>query len=159
MSVYTYIEVYKKDKSYIISENSVLGIFQVDFEEKEKFNLSDFAISFHGGIRSLDKQKYVDLGRHYEIYKEYTELFMFYALAVGEYGETVKRTGDKMEGLLFDPKMVLAGVETLIKIIHYFEKEDLEEIKNYQEPENLEKLREILIKAVEMDLLIGCRTA
>ncbi|MNF91205.1 hypothetical protein D3C87_1387010 [compost metagenome] len=159
MGVYTYIEVYKKDMSYIKSVNSILGIFQVDFEAKEKFRISDNSKSFYGGIRSLDKLKNVDLGYTYEIYEDYLNLFMFYVLANGDYGESATEVNGKIESLLFDPSRVIKGIDTLLQIIKYFEQEDLDELQKYGEIENLNELRDILKMAVEEDSLIGCKTA
>lgn len=159
MGVYTYIEVYKKDMSYVRSINSILGIFQVDFETKEKFRISDHSKSFYGGIRSLDKLKFVDLGYTYEIYEDYLNLFMFYALANGNYGESTIEVNGMIESLLFDPSRVLRGIDTLLQIIKYFEHEALDELQEYGEIENLNELRDILIIAVEEDSLIGCKTA
>ncbi|KQX00875.1 hypothetical protein [Flavobacterium sp. Root420] len=159
MGVYTYIEVYKKDMSYIKSVNSILGIFQVDFEAKEKFRISDNSKSFYGGIRSLDKLKNVDLGYTYEIYEDYLNLFMFYVLANGDYGESATEVNGKIESLLFDPSRVIKGIDTLLQIIKYFEQEDLDELQKYGEIENLNELRDILKMAAEEDSLIGCKTA
>ncbi|PIF34710.1 hypothetical protein CLU81_5371 [Flavobacterium sp. 9] len=159
MGVYTYVEVYKKDQSYIISENSVLGIFQVDHEGKDKFRLSNYSKSFYGGIRSLDMLKFVNLGYTYEVYEDYFKLFMFYALASGDYGETTTTVDGKVEGLLFEPVRVLRGIESLLQIIKYFESDALKELQEYNELENLEELKEILLKAIEEDSLIGCATA
>ena len=159
MGVYTYIEVYKKDMSYIKSVNSILGIFQVDFEAKEKFRISDNSKSFYGGIRSLDKLKNVDLGYTYEIYEDYLNLFMFYVLANGDYGESATEVNGKIESLLFDPSRVIKGIDTLLQIIKYFEQEDLDELQKYGEIENLNELRNILKMAVEENSLISCKTA
>ena len=159
MGVYTYIEVYKKDMSYIKSVNSILGIFQVDFEAKEKFRISDNSKSFYGGIRSLDKLKNVDLGYTYEIYEDYLNLFMFYVLANGDYGESATEVNGKIESLLFDPSRVIKGIDTLLQIIKYFEQEDLDELQKYGEIENLNELRDILKMAVEENSLISCKTA
>lgn len=158
MGVYTYIGVYKKDQNYIVSENSVLGIFQVDFEAKDKFRISDYSTSFYGGIRSLEKLKLVDLGSTYEIYEDYFKLFMFYALASGDYGETTINIDGKIESLLFDPVRVLQSIETLLQIIEYFSEEELEELKHYDELRILEEFQEILIKAIAEDCLISCAT-
>ena len=159
MGVYTYIEVYKKDMSYIKSVNSILGIFQVDFEAKEKFRISDNSKSFYGGIRSLDKLKNVDLGYTYEIYEDYLNLFMFYVLANGDYGESATEVNGKIESLLFDPSRVIKGIDTLLQIIKYFEQADLDELQKYGEIENLNELRNILKMAVEENSLISCKTA
>ncbi|MNY27332.1 hypothetical protein D3C86_1612370 [compost metagenome] len=145
--------------SYIKSVNSILGIFQVDFEAKEKFRISDNSKSFYGGIRSLDKLKNVDLGYTYEIYEDYLNLFMFYVLANGDYGESATEVNGKIESLLFDPSRVIKGIDTLLQIIKYFEQEDLDELQKYGEIENLNELRDILKMAVEEDSLIGCKTA
>nr|WP_315221820.1 hypothetical protein [uncultured Flavobacterium sp.] len=159
MGVYTYIEVYKKDMSYIKSINSVLGIFQVDFEAKDEYLISNYSKSFYGGIRSLDNLKFVDLGYTYEIYEDYLNLFMFYALANGDYGESTTIVNGKIESLLFEPSRVLTGINTLLEIIKYFEHEALEELQEYGEIKNLNELRDILTLAVEEDCLIGCKTA
>ena len=156
MGVYTYIGVYKKDERYIKSENSVLGIFEVDYEEKDKFRISDYSKSFYGGIRSLDKLRFINLGPTYEVYEGYFELFMFYALASGDYGEKTINVNDKVYSLLFDPSRVLKGINILLQIIEYFDEEDLKELQYYSELENLREFKEILIKAVEENYLISC---
>ncbi|MCP2029347.1 hypothetical protein L1276_004531 [Flavobacterium sp. HSC-32F16] len=158
MGVYTYIGVYKKDESYIKSENSVLGIFEVGYEEKDKFRLSDYSKSFYGGIRSLDKLRFINLGPAYEVYEDYFELFMFYALASGEYGENAVNVNGKVYSLLFEPSRVLKGITILLEIINYFDEEDLKELQHYSELENLKEFKEILIKAVEGNYLISCAT-
>jgi len=157
MGVYTYVSLYKKDNSYIKSENSVLGIFQVDYEEKEKFQIVGETISFYFGIRSLDKLEFEGLSK-YEVFETYFELFTFYALASDDYGEATVMKGDRVESLLFEPSRALKGINILLNIIEYFDYEVLNELNKHNEIEKLESLRNLLIKAVETDALIGCAT-
>jgi len=160
MGAYTYIGLYKKDKSLIKSENTVLGIYQVSYEAKDDFALSDYSVSFHGGIRSIDKLRFVKLS-DMEIYEDYYQKFMFYVLAIGDYGQAVKMIDGQLECLLFDPSRVLEGIEFLQKLIELgcFGEEDMEELKKYDEDRLLTDLRTMLVKAVEMDALVGCSTA
>jgi hypothetical protein len=160
MGVYTYIGLYKKDKGLIKSENTVLGIYQVPYEAKDSFALKGYRISFYGGIRSLDKLRVMNLD-DMDIYEDYYQKFMFYALAIGEYGQTVKMIDGQLECLLFDPSRVLEGVEFLHKLIELgcFGEEDIEEFKKYGEDKLLIDLRSMLVKAIEIDALVSCATA
>ncbi|MCD6065335.1 MAG: hypothetical protein K0S33_161 [Bacteroidetes bacterium] len=141
---------YKKDEKYIHSENSILGIYQVDDDLKQAFLVNEPAISFRWGLHSL-----AEIERNFNGYSVYEgfSMFLFYYFARGINNEFTKSENDKFYSLLFEPKPILTAIDRLLQLIDILESPS---IKDYNEKENLILLKQLLERSVSENRLIEC---
>lgn len=142
---------YKKNSEYIICKVSSLDLYEVDANLMHKYRLFNDVVEFRNGIQTYSELNKEGFNLH-QIYDPF-QRFRFLFLASGPNLENMKKVDGKLYRLLFEPEPILKAVNLLLQYVDCYSNPA---IKEYQEEENLLRLKLLLEKTIEFDGLISC---
>ncbi|OJJ16315.1 hypothetical protein BKI52_34045 [marine bacterium AO1-C] len=151
MGVTLYIRGIEKKKEIIRGEIVSQGLYEVDVTNIDDVTITDY-VAFDGGIFSVFELSGHQAMSDFGFYGN--EEFDFVLRAPSSFdGTSIVNIEGAVHELMFEPKIVLETVQKLLEVIDDLESQEIQE---YQEKANLEKLLKIVQETIDKSGILRC---
>ncbi len=149
MGVSIYVQGYKKNKEAISGQIKVLGWYEVNINEINKYKIVDSFTIIHDDLKSIElvKKEFWNFG-----FEDIGELSFYYNLMSNITGGGYRDEDGETFGIMFDGERIYSIIN---KILASFENLPLNATEKEKEKNNLLELQKVLKVISEQNGIVG----